>query len=280
MLKRGANPVRKSFRVASSRAFPGQLFERLLRRERGIVALLWILISELVEREPTTLGDLECACQRLRITRKQPVHLVRWFEITVGVTLASIAERVDRDIMPDAGDHILQDASAGLVKEHVIGDDGRDLHHRGEVRQVVKTKLVVRPAAQRQRHIGAIAERLAHAAQVKSGLIVGHIRHENSDQAVAIGDDVRPFEMALGLAGTLLAERQQPTQARISRTIGWIDEQRGAVGEIETAAHDEAYAGRLRRLMGPHDARQTVTVHDGQRLDALQRGLREQLLRR
>ena len=55
---------------------------------------------------------------------------------------------------------------------------------------------VVRPAAQRQRHIGAVAESFAQPAQLQRAGIVGLVRHQDRDQALAICDDIVPVEMA------------------------------------------------------------------------------------
>ena len=81
------------------------------------------------------------------------------------MTLAAKAGVVDGAIVPDAGHHILQDAPRRNMEEDVVGDDGRHAGPRGHVRQVVEPQRVVRTPAQRQRHIGAVAERLGEPAQ-------------------------------------------------------------------------------------------------------------------
>ena len=64
------------------------------------------------------------------------------------MALAAIAEFVDGDVVADASDDILQDATAGLVEEHVVGDDSRHAHRGGEVGQLEQAELIVRPSAQ------------------------------------------------------------------------------------------------------------------------------------
>jgi hypothetical protein len=44
------------------------------------------------------------------------------------------------------------------MEEYIVGDDGGDAELRGQARQLVETELVIWPAAQGQREIGAIAE--------------------------------------------------------------------------------------------------------------------------
>ena len=100
-------------------------------------------------------------------------------------------------------------------------------HRCREIRQLEQPELIVRPPAQRKRHIGAIAERFAQAPEAERAVLVGGVRHENRDQSLAVGDEIRPGEIALSLAGALLAEREQPAQPRIGRSIGRVDQDRG-----------------------------------------------------
>ena len=122
----GADLVGQALGVARRRPLPGQLLQRLLWAQRRIVAFLGVLVGEFVEREAAAVGDLEGARERLGIAAEEPVHLLRRLEEAIGMALAPFAERVDRHVVPDAGDHILQHAAVRLVEEHVVGDDRRD----------------------------------------------------------------------------------------------------------------------------------------------------------
>ena len=51
-------------------------------------------------------------------------------------------------------------------------------------------------------------------------------------------DDIVPGELAAALAGAALAEGQQAAEAAIGGAVGRIDQQRGAVGQVEPAADD------------------------------------------
>src|SRR5690606_26114846 len=95
-----------------------------------------------------------------------------------------------------------------------------------------------------------------------SACFVGGIRHEYGEKTVAVGYQILPFEMALALAGALLAEREKTTQSRISGSVGRIDQHRHTVGEIETATDDETNAGGPSRFIGPHDAGKRIAVDD------------------
>ena len=70
--------------------------------------------------------------------------------------------------------------------------------------------LVIRPPAQGERHVTAVPEDLAEPPQTQRAVLVGLVWHEHRDQAFAISDEVSPDEIALSLAGALLAKRQEP----------------------------------------------------------------------
>jgi hypothetical protein len=66
---------------------------------------------------------------------------------------------------------------------------------------------------------GAIAERLAQPPQAVDAFGIGQVGHEDGDQALGVGREIAPFEMALHLASAPLAERQQACSGPC-RTMG------------------------------------------------------------
>lgn len=116
------------------------------------------------------------------------------------------------------------------------------------------------------------------AAQPQAAFIVSLVRHQDPDQPLAIEGEIIPVQDAPALAATLLAERQQPAEPRIGRSVRGIDKDCDAVGQIEPGTDDQPDASRLRRLMGSHDPGQGIAVDDTERLDAAVRRLGEQLL--
>jgi hypothetical protein len=88
--------IRQPLGVAPSGALPGQLLQRLLRRERRISALFWIPVGQLVEREAAALDDLDGVGQSFGIAGEQAPHLVRRLEISGGMPLAPVAALLQR----------------------------------------------------------------------------------------------------------------------------------------------------------------------------------------
>jgi hypothetical protein len=132
MIELAAHVVGQAFRISLRRAFPAELFQRLLRRQARHRTLFRILVREFVEAEPAAVGDFERPRHRFRITREQPRHLLRRLEMAIGVPLAPKAGLVDRDVVPDAGHDILQDPARRLVEQHVVGDDDRNRNRRAK----------------------------------------------------------------------------------------------------------------------------------------------------
>ena len=142
----------------------------------------------------------------------------------------------------------------------------------------MQAQQVARPAAEGHRQVRPVAEDRSSAPELRHARRIRQIGDEHADQAVRIECHVLPAEDAVGLAAAPLAERQQPAQPGVGRSVGRIDEERGAVLEIEPAADDQPHAGRLGRLVCADDAGEAVMVGDRQCLDAADRGLEEQLL--
>jgi hypothetical protein len=110
---------------------------------------------------------------------------------------------------------------AGLVEQHVIGDDGRHAGAGASVRQIMQAELVVGRRRKRQRHIGAVAEDVAQPPQPQGASVVGLVGDEDGDQPFAIGDQIRPFEMALALAGSPLpSDSRRQSRDQAGRSVG------------------------------------------------------------
>ena len=80
--------VRHTLEIAARCTFPGELSERLLRRQAGQHLLLWILVGEFVEGEAALARNFDRASERFGVARKQSCHLLGRLEIAVGMALA------------------------------------------------------------------------------------------------------------------------------------------------------------------------------------------------
>jgi len=201
-----ADLVGDAFRVAISRAFPGEFRQRLLGIKTRHDRLLRILVLQLGHVEAAAIDDLARARQRLGIIGKESVHLLRRLQEAVGMALTVEADVIDCGVIADAGDNVLHLPAAGFMEEHIIGDDGLHFVPCGKVREIMKAQPVIRAPAQTQADIGAITEDLRDLPQLAGIDVVGLVGHEDGDQAVAIGLDVRQIEDALALSAPALSQ--------------------------------------------------------------------------
>ena len=137
---------------------PGQLLQRLLGAQARDQRLLGIAVLQLVEREGAALGQLDGAREGLRVAGEQPPHLLGPLQVAVGVAFAPEPHVVDRGVLANAGDHVLQDALVGGGEQHVVRRHAAHPRGHGHVGQGVQAKRVARPSPQRQRHIASVAE--------------------------------------------------------------------------------------------------------------------------
>src|SRR3546814_12089556 len=90
-----------------------------------LVSLLRILIGQLIQRETAALDDLKGSGERFGIAAEQAVHFLRRLEIAIGVPLPPLAQFVDGNVVTDAGDDVLQDASIGCVEQDIRSEERR-----------------------------------------------------------------------------------------------------------------------------------------------------------
>ena len=275
----GRDPLRDAFGVAACGTLPGQSLERLLWREGRVLLLVGILVAQVAKVEAAAFGDLQRARDRVRVAGEQAGHFLGRLEVAVGKALALEAGGLDRAALADAGDDILQDAALGMVEQHVAGGDEGGAVAGAHLREAVEAGGVARPAADRAGKVGAAPGVAGEPVELGGEAFVRLVGQQDEEQALAADGEVVPGEGAAGLAGAALAGRDEAAEARPSGAVGRVGEQRGAAGEVEAGAGDEAHAGFMRRVPGADDAGDAAMVGDAKRGDAVERGLREQLLR-
>ncbi len=124
-------------------AGPGQVFEVLLRGLARRHRLVGILVLELVERKADAAGKAHRLRDRLRQIAEQARHFVRRLEIAVGIGLEPPADGVNRRLLADTGQHVLQPAAGGMVVQHLIGRQQRDFCRARDAMQPRQPALVV-----------------------------------------------------------------------------------------------------------------------------------------
>ena len=129
---------RHAVRIAPARALLGEGDERFLRGGETRADFVRILVGEFVEREAAACEEAQRLGDRLRRGAEQARHLVRRFQVALGIRFETAAGRVESEMRADAGDDVLQRAPLGRVVEHVAYRDERHIRRsreRGEARE-------------------------------------------------------------------------------------------------------------------------------------------------
>ena len=132
-LERVAHLGRDAAGKAPSRALPGQIFQMRLRGLAWRHRLVGIFVFQFVEGEGAGGGDLDAAAKRVLMAGEQTCHVLRGFDVALGIGFKLEPCFGNRAFLADAGEHVLQGTPVGGVIEHRIGGDERDAGARGEI---------------------------------------------------------------------------------------------------------------------------------------------------
>ena len=105
--------------------------------------LVGIFVFQLVEGEGAGVGDLDGAGERIFVAGEQPRHLLRRFEMPLGIGFELQPSVMDRAFLADAGEHVLQGPAMGCVIEHGVGGDEGKAHACCQLRQRLDAGAVV-----------------------------------------------------------------------------------------------------------------------------------------
>ncbi len=184
---------------------------------------------------------------------------------------------VDRAMLADAGQHILQLPPLGRVIQHVAHRDERQPGPFGDERKMGEAAGIVATIEVMRREVGTAGKIRRHpCCEFDHIIFIG--RQHDEDLSLAMGDDIGVVEMAFALGRAPLSQGQEARQAAISGAVLRVGEEAGAVGEIEPDADDEADIGNLCGVMGAHQAGDAVPIGDRDRLVAERRGGRDQFV--
>ena len=134
---------RRALGIALGDTLKGQPREVLLDREPRRRRIDRIVISQFVQGKTAGLDDLERARERPLMTAEQAQGLGRRLQMALGVGLEPEARPVDRRMLADAGQHVLQGPALGDVVEHVAGRDQRCPAGGGEPGQRLDARRIV-----------------------------------------------------------------------------------------------------------------------------------------
>ncbi len=121
VLDLGAHLVRHAVRIAQGGALPGQLLEVLLHAHARGRRIDRVVVAQLVQGKAAGVDDLEAARERFRMAAEQAQDLGRRLQVALGIRFEAEARLVDRAMLADAGQHVLQRPALGHVVEHVAG---------------------------------------------------------------------------------------------------------------------------------------------------------------
>jgi hypothetical protein len=116
-------------------AGPGQVFQMLLRGLARRHRLVRILVFELVERKADAAGKAHGLRDRLGQVAEQPCHFAGRLQIAIGIGLEPAADRVNRGLLADTGQHVLQPAAGGMVVQHLVGREQRNFYRERDAMQ-------------------------------------------------------------------------------------------------------------------------------------------------
>ena len=186
-------------------AGPGQVFEMLLRGLARRHRLVRILVFELVERKADAVGKAHGFRDRLRQVAEQPRHFVRRLQMALGIGLEPPADGVDRRLLADTGQHVLQRPAGGMVVQHLVGREQRHFCRARQAMQPRQPALVVAAIEQACRKPDAIGAavaqllqnfpaRLPHRSDAAAPAREAGLRRIPGDHRTA--DGTRPFRSA------------------------------------------------------------------------------------
>src|SRR6201998_4422823 len=82
---------------------PGKIDQALLRRLPFRNRLLGVFVTQLIETEPAALDDFEGALDGVQAVAKEPRHLLRRFQMALGIGRETIAGFSNRAAFANAG---------------------------------------------------------------------------------------------------------------------------------------------------------------------------------
>ena len=181
--------------------------------------LVGIFIAEFGETKDAACRNLKRAAQCGRMGMEYSGHIRMTFEATFGIQERLRADRVDRDLLAHAGQHIGELLAAGAVHQHIT-----QRHHRGRA-LLRKSGAGAKPGLIRAviARCGAkediAGETTADLLDLRHHLLQLALRQRDQDHALAVRQEIPQFQITFAFLCPALAKRQKPGKALIGSPI-------------------------------------------------------------
>ena len=120
--------------------------------------LLGVFVAQFVEAETAAPGDLQAARQRVLVAAEEARHLGSRLQMALGMGGEAKPGLVDRAMLADAGQHILQRPPLGDVVQHIVGRDERQPGLVGDRGEAGEAAYIVAAVEMMRGEIGAAGE--------------------------------------------------------------------------------------------------------------------------
>src|SRR5215467_5168769 len=194
--------------------------------------------------------------------------------MTFRVGLQALAGHVNRGLLADAGENVLQRTSRGIVVQHVVGCKQRHVGRDSQAIQPRQTAPVVAAIEQACRQPHAFGVTLLQTVQnLPRGCLLEAMRQRQDQQLpLAKFQEVIELEMTLALFDLVglvaaFAAREQLAEPAVSGAVAWIDQNvRRATSKDEPRAVEKFWlvldVGVIEFAISPYDTGERVVIGD------------------
>ena len=172
MLDELPDALRHAAGIAFRRALPGEADKLVIGRGALARGFQRIIVSKLIEREAEPLEEAHRLGDRFGKVAKEPRHLGGAFHVPLGVGLEQPSGILQRSVLADAGQHVLQPAALGRVIEHVAqrqDGEAEAVGERGNLRQAAAVVATIAAACAKPhmagKRLGERGERFSNVKQ-------------------------------------------------------------------------------------------------------------------
>ncbi len=287
-------------RITAFSTPPGLHFEEFLRPHPGRVDLFGIFVTQLVEREVTSIRNFARSSNRMRPALEQFHHHFGRFEVTFAITVEQVPCPRHRGLVTDRRHHILQRALVRRRIMYVIGGKDREAVRLGErikpgdpgdvvpAVEIARRNMVQRGelCGQAGKEIGySSAGILPHRCAIQPHhvafdpyleLCLKIIRRQQDQLHILAmihqhGERDVTFALLLPFAVKRLhpASADQTTQTSVCRAGLRVSEKGQTLDRLDPAADHRTQLERARLAMHSHHAGHRIGIGDPDRVIAL-----------